>query len=259
MANYIADNIPTDLPLSPKVQALRKAFEAAAEKLSTYKIENARYRTRDVSQVGELKARYSTPALEDAKAELKVLEIEAVREGKALPNKEVFLGTVRVAIGDYGRTVSALESLVKQAHKAFSEAVREELVPMGLKAAKAAQKARDEWEKAHKAAMTARGKLETAASLFTWCATSGQVETIPLEGASAGNKVEHWELSEDGRLTTDAAIELGFQGLSVLDGLVVIPAPVIDPEAEAEAEFWRTYKPQIHAAKSEGYGPNWEH
>lgn len=184
MANFIADNIPADLPLSPKVKALRKAYEDSKTKLGDYTRENARYRTRDVSQVGEIKARYSTPALEDAKAELKTLEIEAVRESKALPNKEVFLGTVQTKIDEYDRIVSALETLVKQAHSVFSEAVTEELVPMGLKAAKAAQKCLDAWKVAEAAAVSAREALERNGALFTWCASAGSVETLPLEGAS---------------------------------------------------------------------------
>ncbi|MFJ2417788.1 hypothetical protein [Streptomyces brevispora] len=259
MANYIADNIPADLPLSPKVKALRKASEDAADKLSTYKAENAEYRTRDVSQVGELKARYSTPALVSAEKELKEQEIQAVAAGKPLPDRDKVLGPVRVKMGECDRTVSALESLVRQAHKAFSEAVNEDLVPMGLKAAKAAQKCLDAWKVAESAAIAARADLERNGALFTWCATSGQVDTLPLDGASADNRAEYWNLAEDGRLTTESAIELGFQGLSVLDGLVVIPAPVIDEAALEEVKYWANRKPQIHNAKDSGYeNSHWE-
>lgn len=258
MTDYISEP-PLGLPLSTKVKGLRKAYEDAKAKLDKYRTDNARYRTRDVSMIGEYKARYSTPALEDARAELKNLEIIAVQEGKALPNKGVFLGTVQAKIDEYDRTVSALEVLVTRSRKAYDDGVRSELVPMGLAEAKAAQKARDAWEKAWKAAMEAKGTLEKHAGLFAWCATAGGIDTPPLEGASAGNKVEYWELSADGRLTTEAAIEMGYEGLSLVDGLVVMPEPVIDEQAEAEAEFWRTYKPKMFIAKPEGYGDNWEH
>ncbi|WP_405678094.1 hypothetical protein OG292_27600 [Streptomyces sp. NBC_01511] len=250
---------PANLPLSPAVKRLRKAYEDAKVKLVGYQRENASYRTRDVSMVGEVKARYSSPALEDAKAELKKLEIAAVKEGKALPNKEVFLGTVKAKSDEYDRTVSALNVLVHQAHRDYMDAVNADLVEMGLKEAKAAQQARDAWGKAHKAAMAARETLEKHGALFTWCATSGQVEGLPLDGASAGNNVDYWEISDDGRLTTEAAIELGFQGLELIEGLVVMPDPVIDEAAETEAEFWKKYRPQIHNAKPEGYGTTWDH
>ncbi|MER7577256.1 hypothetical protein [Streptomyces sp. NPDC126514] len=67
---------------------------------------------------------------------------------------------------------------------------------------------------------------------------------------------EHWELSEDGRLTTEAAIALGYEGVSVIDGLIVMPEPVVDEQAEAEAEFWRTYKPSVFNAGRPGADGN---
>ncbi|MET7296333.1 hypothetical protein ABZS79_30210 [Streptomyces griseoloalbus] len=251
-------NPPADLPLSSKVKALRKAWQDAESKLSEYKSENARYRTRDVSQVGEIKARYSTPALVAAEKELKEQEIAAVAAGKALPDREAILGPIRVKIADYERTVSALSALVSKAHSEFVEGVKAELVVMGLKEATKAAKARDDWEKAHNAAIAARETLEKHAGLFAWCATSGDTDSLPLTGASAGNNAEYWELSADGRLTTEAAIALGFEGVGVIDGLIVMPAPVKDEQAEAEAEFWRTYKPKMFLANPDGFA-NWEH
>ncbi|MFJ8859747.1 hypothetical protein ACIRD8_15070 [Streptomyces sp. NPDC102451] len=250
---------PTGLPLSPAVKGLRKKYEEARDKLASYQRENARYRTRDVSREWETGPRHSCPALEDAKAELKKLELNAVAEGKTLPNKEVFLGTVHVKIDDYNRTVAALNTLAGQAYRAYTDAVSADLVPMGRKAAKAAQKCLDAWKHAEAAAIASRADLERNAGLFVYCATGGGIEGLPLDGASAGNNAEYWDTTEDGMLTTESAIALGFQGVPLVEGLVVMPEPVIDEAAVAEAKYWETFRPQIHNAKAEGYSSNWDH
>ncbi|WP_406351888.1 hypothetical protein OHB56_05200 [Streptomyces sp. NBC_01635] len=254
MADYIVEP-PRDLPLSTKVKALRKEYEDAKAKLSTYKQENARYRTRDVSQVGEVKARYSTPALEDAKADLKALEIQAVKEGKALPDKGKFLGAVKAKTEEYDRTVSALEFLVARARKAFDDGVKEELVPMGRKEAAKAAQARDAWEKAYKAAMAARETLEKHAGLFSYCVTAGGMDVHPRHGHSQGDRLECWELNEDGLLTWEASQELDYGQIPVkVSGLIES-----DPNPPVVEEFNDNPKPRYFIAKADGYGNNWEH
>ena len=57
MTKYIVEP-PNDLPLSPKVKALRKAYEDAKAKLSEYKQENAAYVARNVTREYEATTRY---------------------------------------------------------------------------------------------------------------------------------------------------------------------------------------------------------
>lgn len=258
MTKYIVEP-PNDLPLSPKVKALRKAYEDAKAKLSEYKQENAAYVARNVTREYEATTRYEIPALTKAEQELQEQEVAAVAAGKALPDRDSVLRPIQAKVDEYKRMVPALNALVEKAHREYSDALRDDLLAMGLKEAQKAAKAREEWERLYKAAMDARRALERHAGLFAWCATSGDYETTPLEGASAGNNVEYWELSEDGRLTTEAAIALGYEGVGIIDGLIVMPEPVRDEQAEAESEFWRTYKPKMFIAKADGYGNNWEH
>ncbi|MEU0583617.1 hypothetical protein [Streptomyces sp. NPDC006132] len=258
MTKYIVEP-PQDLPLSPKVKALRKAYEDAEKAYNTYKQENAAYATRNVTREYEVTPRYEIPALVKAKQELQEQEVAAVAAGKSLPDRDAVLRPIQSKADEYKRMVPALNALVEKAHREYSDGLRDELLAMGLKEAQKAAKARQEWERLYKAAEDARRTLERHAGLFAWCATSGDYETTPLEGASAGNRVEHWELAEDGRLTTEAAIALGYEGVGVIGGLIVMPEPVIDEAAEAEAEFWRTYKPKMFIAKADGYGNSWEH
>ncbi|MEU2267165.1 hypothetical protein ABZ568_12240 [Streptomyces olindensis] len=258
MTKYIVEP-PQDLPLSAKVKALRKAYEDAKEKLSEYRHENAAYATRNVTREYEAVPRYEIPALAKAEQELQEQEVAAVAAGKDLPDRDSVLRPIQAKADEYKRMVPALTALMEKAHREYSDALRDELVTMGLKEAQKAAKARQEWERLYKAAMDARRTLERHAGLFAWCATSGDYETTPLEGASAGNNVESWELAKDGRLSTEAAIALGYEGVGVIDGLIVMPDPVTDEQAEAEAEFWRTYKPKMFIAKADGYGSDWEH
>ncbi|MEU2267701.1 hypothetical protein ABZ568_15060 [Streptomyces olindensis] len=256
-ANF-ATEPPADLPTSAKVKSLRKAWQDAEAKLSDYQRENARYAQRKTLNALDQHVSH-VPAMQDAEQELREAELAAVEGGKPLPDRDAVLGPVKAKVDEYARTVPALRALVDKAQREWSEALKAELVSTGLKVAAKAQKAREEWERLYKAVMAAREDLERHGSLFTWIATAGQVETLPLDGASTGNRAEAWELSADGRLTTEAAIELGFEGIALVDGLVVMPDPVRDEAAEAEAEFWRTHKPRIHTAKPEGYGGSWEH
>ncbi|MFE9974091.1 hypothetical protein ACFYRD_25860 [Streptomyces hirsutus] len=254
MTNYIVEP-PHDLPLSTKVKALRKEYEDAKAKLSTYKRENAKYRTRDVSMVGEIKARFSSPALEDAKAELKALEIQAVKDGKALPDKGAFLGKVKAKSEEYDRTVSALEVFVARARKEFSEALSDELVPMGHKEAAKAAQAREAWEKAWKAAQAARETLEKHAGLFSYCVTAGGMDTHPRYGHSQGDRLEYWELNKDGLLTWEASQELDYDQIpEKIDGLI---EP--DPNPPVVEEFNYNPKPRYFIASPDGYGSNWDH
>ncbi|MFE6946149.1 hypothetical protein [Streptomyces chartreusis] len=255
MTKYIVEP-PQDLPLSPKVKALRKAHEDAKAKLSAYRQENAAYATRNVTREFEAKTRYEVPALAQAERDLQEQEVAAVAAGKELPDRDAVLRPILAKVDEYKRTVPALTTLVEKAQQEYSEALKSELVTMGLKEAQKAAKARQEWESLYQAAMDARRTLERHAGLFAWCVTSGDYDVTPLEGASAGNQVEHWELAEDGRLTTEAAIALGYEGVSVIDGLIVMPEPVVDEEAETEAEFWRTYKPQHFIAGRSGTDGN---
>ncbi|MEV5049255.1 hypothetical protein AB0N20_32880 [Streptomyces griseoincarnatus] len=256
MTNYIEP--PKDLPLSTKVKGLLKAYDTAVENLNKYRQENARYASKRTLNALDQYV-YQIPALREAEKELREQEIEAAANGRPLPDRSKVLRPIEAKVSEYKRMVPALEALVTRARNEYAEGVKAELVPMGLKEAQKAAKAREDWEKAYNAAMEARRTLERHGALFVWCATAGQVDTLPLEGASAGNNAEAWQIAEDGRLTTEAAIELGFEGIALVDGLVVMPEPVTDGQAEAEAEFWRTYKPKMFNAKPAGYGDNWEH
>ncbi|MFB9346153.1 hypothetical protein ACFFUA_01535 [Streptomyces heliomycini] len=244
-ANF-ATEPPVDLPLSPKVKNLRKAYQDAEEAREKYVQENSRYRTRDVREIWETKPRYSALALEEAKKELREAEIAAVGAGKPLPDKDEFLAPVRAKMDDYDRTVPALKALAQKAKQEYSNALLGELKAMGLKEAEKAAKARDEWEKAYKVAMEARTTLELHAGLFSWCLSAGDLDSAPRTGHSQGENLEYWELTEDGRLKFEAARTLEYHDYMVkVEGLI---EP--DPNPPAPVEEWAASKlPAQHYSK----------
>ncbi|MEU5519540.1 hypothetical protein ABZ759_02245 [Streptomyces sp. NPDC047860] len=251
-------DIPADLPLSKKVLGLRAKWQDAEQRLSEYKAENASYAPRkDVNAFYE--TTYTYPALTKAKKELAEKEVQAVAAGNPLPDRQKVLGPIEKAIADYPRMVAALKTLAEDAYAEFVAGVKAEMTAMGLREAAECQKARDAWEEAWKAAEKARRALEDHGALFSWCATEGAIDTLPLQDSSGGSKAEYFELSGDGRLTTEAAIELGFQGLSLNRDLVVFPEPVRDEAAEEEAAYWANYKPKHFLADPSNYGDGWEH
>lgn len=246
-ANFATDP-PADLPLSPKVKSLRKAYQDAQEAHEKYVQENSRYCTRDVTLIWEATPRYSCTALEEAKRGLKDAEIAAVEAGKPLPDKDEFLAPVKAKMDEYDRTVSALKVLTAKAKDAYSAALFDELKSMGLKEAEKAAKARDEWEKAWKAAMDARATLERHATLFTWCVSAGGMDEHPMTGRA--DNLAYWELTEDGRLKYESAVALDFYDSFVkVEGLI---EP--DPNPPAPVQEWAVpLTPAQHYSKPVGH------
>ncbi|MEW2485798.1 hypothetical protein [Streptomyces sp. NPDC048411] len=242
---------PADLPLSPKVKNLRKAYQDAQESHEKYVQENSRYRTMDVREMWAPKPVHSSIALEEAERELKEAEIAAVGAGKPLPDKEKFLAPAKAKMDEYIRMVEALKVLVEQAKQTYSDALLSELKTMGLKEAEKAAKARDEWEKAYRAVMDARATLELHASLFTWCVSAGSMDAYPRQGHSQGENLEYWELTEDGRLKFDAAVALEYYDFMVkVEGLI---EPDPDPIAPAASEWAEDRIPAQHYSKPVGH------
>ncbi|WP_157977547.1 hypothetical protein [Streptomyces triticisoli] len=241
---------PKDLPLSPKVKSLRKTYQDAKKAIDSYAQENARYRMRDVSEIWESKPRYSSVALEEAKRGLKDAEIAAVEAGKPLPDKDEFLAPVKAKMDEYTRTVSALKTVAQRAKQAYSDAVFSELKDMGLKEAQKTAKAREEWEQAYRAMVAAKATLDLHASLFSWCLSAGGMDFYPTQGHSQGENLEVWELTEDGRLTFEAAKALDYRDYMVkVDGLI---EP--DPNPPAPVEPWTVkHTPQQHYSKPVGH------
>ncbi|MFE4721378.1 hypothetical protein ACFRLW_34185 [Streptomyces sp. NPDC056728] len=240
---------PSDLPLSPKVKSLRKAYQDAQANHEKYVQENSRYRTRDVSEFWE-HARYSCAALEEAKRELREAEIACVEAGKPLPDKEEFLAPVTAKVDEYDRTVPALKVLTQKAKEDYSKALFGELQTMGLKEAEKAAKARDEWERAYKVMAAARATLELHAGLFTWCVSAGGMDVHPRKGHSQGENLEYWELAEDGRLKFEAAQALEYFGFWLkVDGLI---EPDPNPPESVVEEFKFTL-PAQHYSKPVGH------
>ncbi|MFF3931358.1 hypothetical protein [Streptomyces hirsutus] len=248
-ANF-ATEPPADLPLSPKVKSLRKAYQDAEQAITSYTQENARYRTMNVARVGQ-SDRYTSAALEEAKRELKEAEIAAVEAGKPLPEKEKFLAPALAKGDDYNRTVEALKVLAQKAKQEYSDALLSELKTMGLKEAEKAAKARDGWEKAYKAAMDARATLELHASLFSWCVSAGDIDFYPRKDHSQGERLEYWELTEDGRLKFEAAQALDFYDYMVkVEGLI---EPDPNPPAPLVEEWVASRVPAQHYSKPYGH------
>jgi DNA repair exonuclease SbcCD ATPase subunit len=252
MTDYIEP--PQDLPLSQKVKGLRKAYEDAKGRLDKYRQENSRYAPRKTLNSLDQYI-YHVPAIRDAEQELKDAELEAVANGKALPDRDSVLSPIVEKVSEYRRTVPALEALVSKAHQEYVEGVKAELVPMGLKEAAKAAKYRDEYEAAWKAMEAARAKLERAAGLFTWCVSAGDMDTHPRHGHSQGDNLEYWQLTEDGQLTFEASRELDY-----LDWVVKVPGLIEpNPNPPVTEEFNHNPKPRQFLASVDGYGSDWEH
>ncbi|AXE85579.1 hypothetical protein [Streptomyces sp. Go-475] len=247
-------DIPADLPLSTRVKALKKAWEQAEARLSEYKTENSRYTSRRTLNALDQYV-YHVPAIREAEQELKEQEIQAAAAGKELPDRDATLRPIEEKVSEYRRMVPALEALVSKAHQEYLEGVKAELLPMGLKEAAKAQKAREEWERLHRAAMEAKATLEKHAGLFTFCVSEGDMDTHPRYGHSQGDNLEYWQLAEDGRLTWEASQELDY-----LDWVVKVPGLIEpNPNPPVTEEFNHNHKPRHFIAKADGYGGNWEH
>ncbi|MFE9309749.1 hypothetical protein ACFYM5_18930 [Streptomyces sp. NPDC006706] len=221
---------PADLPLSTKVKGLRKKYEDAGKAYEKYVQENSRYCTINVAPEWSTIRQDGSIALEDAKRELRHLEIAAVDAGKPLPDKEKALGPVKAKMDEYNRMVSTLKALVQKAKQEYSDAVFDDLQTMGLKEAEKAYKARLEWEKAYRAAMDARATLERHTSLFTWCVSAGGWDTYPTQGNSLGENLEAWALTEDGRLTYEASVEMEFQNSAAYQHSLIEIEGLIEPD-----------------------------
>ncbi|MEV5868460.1 hypothetical protein AB0L79_17775 [Streptomyces tendae] len=245
-------NIPEALPLSPKVKALRKAWQDVEANLNKYRQEHSQYAPRKtLNALNEYVSH--VPALREAEKALKAAEIEAVANSKPLPDRSKVLGPIEKAVEEYRRTVPALEELVTRARKAFEDGVREELVPMGRKEAQKASQARDAWEKAYKAMETARESLELHSGLFTWCVSAGDMDTHPRYGHSQGDHLEYWELTEDGRLSWEAS-----QALDFLDWIVKVPGLIeSNPNPPVVEEVNHNPKPSYFLAKDSGHEASW--
>lgn len=252
-ANF-ATEPPADLPLSTRVKGLRKAWQEAETKLSDYQRENARY-ARHKTLNSFFEAEYYVPALQDAEKEAREQELTAVAAGKALPDRDAILGPVKAKVDEYARTVPALRTLAEKAKQEYSEALRNELVSMGLKEAQKAAKAREDWEKAYKAAMEAKATLERHADLFSFCVTAGGMDVHPRRGHSQGDKLEYWELNKDGLLTFEASQELDYDQIPVEVPGLIEP----NPSPPVTEEFNHNPKPRHFLASPDGYGDDWEH
>ncbi|MFE0960579.1 hypothetical protein [Streptomyces fungicidicus] len=252
MTDYIEP--PQDLPLSTKVTGLRKAYETAIGNLDKCRQENAGYATkRSLNSLDQFV--YYVPAIREAEKELREQEIEAAANGKPLPDRNAVLRPIEAKVDEYKRMVSALETLVTRARNEYVEGVKAELVPMGLKEAQKAAKAREDWEKAWKAAMEAKAALERHSGLFTWCVSAGDMETHPRYGHSQGDNLEYWELDENGRLTFGAS-----QAMDFLDWVVKVPGLIEpNPNPPVMEEFNDNPEPRHFIARVDGYGDNWEH
>ncbi|MFE1289434.1 hypothetical protein [Streptomyces sp. NPDC058751] len=245
-ANF-ATEPPIDLPLSPKVKSLRKAYQDAKASHEKYLQENSRYRTMDVTEIWETESRYSSLALEEAKRELRELEIASVEAGKPLPDKDEFLAPAKAKMDEYDRMTSTLQALAKKAQEAYSDALFSDLKVMGLKQAEKAYVARLEWEKAYRAAAAARATLELHAGLFSWCVSVGDMDSHPRKGHSQGENLEYWELADDGRLKFEAAKALEYIDYMVkVEGLI---EPDPNPPAPVAEEWTVNHIPAQHYSK----------
>ncbi|MCF1595460.1 hypothetical protein [Streptomyces muensis] len=252
MTEYIVEP-PQDLPLSPKVKALRKAYEDARARLDQYRQDNSRYAPKRTLNALDQYV-YHVPAVREAEKELRKQEIEAAASGKPLPDSNAVLHPIEAKVDEYKRMVPALEALVSKAQQEYAEGIKAELVPMGLKEAAKAAKAREDWERLYKAAMEAKATLERHTGLFTWCVSAGEMDTRPRYGHSQGDNLEHWQLTEDGKLTFEAS-----QGLDYLGWIVKVPGLIEpNPNQPVTEEFNHNPKPQHFLAKADGFA-NWEH
>ncbi|MFJ7768927.1 hypothetical protein ACIQ1J_11095 [Streptomyces sp. NPDC097107] len=103
-----------------------------------------------------------------------------------------------------------MKVLAAKAEQEYSNALFGELKAMGPKEAEKAYTACLEWEKAWKAMVAARATLELHASLFSWRVTAGGYDTYPSKGDSQSERLEYWEITEDGRLKFESAKALDF-------------------------------------------------
>lgn len=243
-------NIPEALPLSPKVKALRKAWQESEDKLTAYRQENARYAPRkSVNALYE--TTYTYPALTEAKRELAEQEVQAVAAGKPLPSRDSILKPVQAKVDEYPRMVQALKSLAETAYAEFVAAVKADMVSMGLKEAAKAAACLDQYQKAYRAMETARAALEHHAGLFTWCISEGDMDTVPRTGHSQGDHLEHWSLNDQGQLTWESAQEMDF-----LEWLVKVPGLIAEnPHPVVQEEVNLNHKPQVfNAGRTDAYG-----
>ncbi|MFI2504564.1 hypothetical protein [Streptomyces sp. NPDC018972] len=198
------------------IAARDKAFKA----LQDYQLENADYVTISTPQGPRV------PALVKAEAELRKLDMEAVRNGKPLTNRDEFLAPHKAKAGEYTRTIAALRASYNQAFKDAEEIIIEEMPTLARKALEECTKVHKEYVAAIEAAEDAKARMSAATSRLVWAVSDSQMDRSSGTGWADFSDAEAFEVTEDGRLTRRAAQSLGLE--SYENGSAVAYGELID-------------------------------
>ncbi|MEU7407977.1 hypothetical protein AB0B40_01375 [Streptomyces sp. NPDC042638] len=198
--------------LSDETLELIRKRDDLEERHRKYRMENADCARQYIDDShGRTSREYYVPALRKADRELRKQEMQAVSEGRPLPDRDEALAEVRSRVKEYERVEPALALAVEQAESAVTQAIVKELPELARQGFEQSERALKQYRAAIAKAEAARAQLAGSVSRFLWATTGGELAWPKWRGFSGalGEEVNAWRTTSDGRLTFDSAKDLG--------------------------------------------------
>ncbi|MEU4927123.1 hypothetical protein AB0G54_11560 [Streptomyces yokosukanensis] len=198
--------------LSGETLELIRNRDDLEERHRKYRMENADCARQYIDDShGRTSREYYVPALRKADRELRKQEMQAVSEGRPLPDRDEALAEVRSRVKEYERVEPALALAVEQAESAVTQAIVKELPELARQGFEQSERALKQYRAAIAKAEAARAQLAGSVSRFLWATTGGELTRPKWRGFSGalGEEVKAWRTTSDGRLTFDSAKNLG--------------------------------------------------
>ncbi|MBW8794697.1 MAG: hypothetical protein JF597_14155 [Streptomyces sp.] len=195
---------------SGKTLELIRKHDDLEERHRKYRMENADCARQYIDDShGPTSRDYYVPALRKADRELREQEMQAVADGRSLPDRDKYLAEVRFRVKEYERVEPALARAVEQAESAATDAIVKELPELARQGFEQSERALKRYRAA--IAKAARAQLAGSVSRFLWAATAGELTRPKWRGFSGalGEEVNARRTTSDGRLTFDSAKDLG--------------------------------------------------
>ncbi|MFD8624609.1 hypothetical protein ACFV4E_12030 [Streptomyces hygroscopicus] len=217
--------------LSDETLELIRKRDELEERHRKYRMENADCARQYIDgSHGRVSRDYYVPALRKAEKELREQEMQAVADGRSLPDRDEYLAEVRSRVKEYERVEPALARAAEQAESAVSDAIVKELPELAHQGFEQSERALKQYRAAIAKAEAARAQLAGSVSRFLWATTAGELTRPKWRGFSGalGEEVNAWRTTSDGRLTFESAKDLGlidpYRGnLAECDGFIAPP------------------------------------
>lgn len=217
--------MPAGFTFSAATKKAIAARDTARKSLEEYQLSNAEYASVPTPNGPRI------PALVKAEAELRRLDIEAVRNGQPLTDRVAFLAPHKAKEEEYTRTVAALRAAYDKAFREAEDAIADEMPKLARDSLEECAKAHKQYLVAIEAAEDAKARMTAATSRLVWAISDSHEDRSAGTGWEDYSDAEAFELTADGRLTRRAAQALGLE--TYQHGSIVAHGELIDWEGAA--------------------------